>query len=111
MLRREGEVFLFGTAMAATPLSAPEPRRRATIELLHRGPNRQASAQCHADIAGLALASGADIVAGIGEFAPALEKQNQRERVITAPDVDDLWPLVSDPTMRSLLPSSPLPRT
>src|SRR5689334_3808122 len=28
MLRREGEVFLFGTAMAATPLSAPEPSPR-----------------------------------------------------------------------------------
>jgi UDP-N-acetylmuramoyl-tripeptide--D-alanyl-D-alanine ligase len=51
-----------------------------------------ASEQCHADIAGLALASGADIVAGIGEFAPALEKHNERGRVITAPDVEDLWP-------------------
>ena len=51
-----------------------------------------ASEQCHADIAGLALASGADIVAGIGEFAPALERQDQGDRVITAPDVEDLWP-------------------
>jgi len=38
------------------------------------------------------LASGADIVAGIGEFAPALEERKERERVITASDVDDLWP-------------------
>jgi UDP-N-acetylmuramoyl-tripeptide--D-alanyl-D-alanine ligase len=51
-----------------------------------------ASAQCHADIAGLALASGADIVAGIGEFAPALESRKMGERVITASDVEDLWP-------------------
>jgi UDP-N-acetylmuramoyl-tripeptide--D-alanyl-D-alanine ligase len=53
-----------------------------------------ASAQCHAEIAGLALASGADLVAGIGEFAPALENQKETARVITALDVEDLWPLL-----------------
>lgn len=96
-----GDVTLINDAYNANPGST-----RAAIELLKgTGTGRQrvivlgtmrelgaASEQCHADIAGLALASGADIVAGIGEFAPALEKQNQRERVITAPDVDDLWP-------------------
>ncbi len=96
-----GAVTLINDAYNANPGST-----RAAIELLKgTGSGRQrvivlgtmrelgaASEQCHADIAGLALASGADIVAGIGEFAPALEKQNQRERVITAPDVDDLWP-------------------
>jgi UDP-N-acetylmuramoyl-tripeptide--D-alanyl-D-alanine ligase len=52
-----------------------------------------ASAQCHADIARLALDSGADIVAGIGDFAvPLAEKTGETERVITASDVDDLWP-------------------
>ena len=96
-----GDVTLINDAYNANPGST-----RAAIELLNgTGSGRQrvivlgtmrelgaASEQCHADIAGLALASGADIVAGIGEFAPALEKQNQRERVITAPDVEDLWP-------------------
>jgi UDP-N-acetylmuramoyl-tripeptide--D-alanyl-D-alanine ligase len=96
-----GDVTLINDAYNANPGST-----RAAIELLNgTGSGRQrvivlgtmrelgaASEQCHADIAGLALASGADIVAGIGEFASALEKQNQRERVITAPDVEDLWP-------------------
>ena len=96
-----GDVTLINDAYNANPGST-----RAAIELLNgTGSGRQrvivlgtmrelgaASEQCHADIAGLALASGADIVAGIGEFATALEKQNQRERVITAPDVEDLWP-------------------
>jgi UDP-N-acetylmuramoyl-tripeptide--D-alanyl-D-alanine ligase len=96
-----GNVTLINDAYNANPGST-----RAAIELLKgTGSGRQrvivlgtmrelgaASEQCHADIAGLALASGADIVAGIGEFASALEKQNERERVITAPDVEDLWP-------------------
>lgn len=96
-----GDVTLINDAYNANPGST-----RAAIELLQgTGSGRQrvivlgtmrelgaASEQCHADIAGLALASGADIVAGIGEFAPALEKHNERGRVITAPDVEDLWP-------------------
>ncbi|MEO8579541.1 MAG: UDP-N-acetylmuramoyl-tripeptide--D-alanyl-D-alanine ligase [Gemmatimonadales bacterium] len=96
-----GDVTLINDAYNANPGST-----RAAIELLKgTGSGRQrvivlgtmrelgaASEQCHADIAGLALASGADIVAGIGEFAPALEKQNEGGRVITAPDVEDLWP-------------------
>ena len=96
-----GKITLINDAYNANPGST-----RAAIELLRgTGTGRQrvivlgtmrelgaASEQCHADIAGLALASGADIVAGIGEFAPALEKHNERGRVITAPDVEDLWP-------------------
>jgi UDP-N-acetylmuramoyl-tripeptide--D-alanyl-D-alanine ligase len=98
-----GKLTLINDAYNANPGST-----RAAIELLQgTGTGRQrvivlgtmrelgaASAQCHADIAGIALASGADIVAGIGEFAPALEQQEQRERVITASDVEDLWPLL-----------------
>jgi UDP-N-acetylmuramoyl-tripeptide--D-alanyl-D-alanine ligase len=96
-----GKVTLINDAYNANPGST-----RAAIELLQgTGTGRQrvivlgtmrelgaASAQCHADIAGLALASGADIVAGIGEFAPALESQKMGDRVITASDVEDLWP-------------------
>ena len=82
-----GDITLINDAYNANPGST-----RAAIELLRgTGSGRQrvivlgtmrelgaASEQCHADIAGLALASGADIVAGIGEFAPALEKHNER---------------------------------
>lgn len=100
-----GQVTLINDAYNANPGST-----RAAIELLKgTGSGRQrvivlgtmrelgsASEQCHADIAGLALASGADIVAGIGEFAPALEKQNDGKRVIIARDVDDLWPQLQE---------------
>jgi UDP-N-acetylmuramoyl-tripeptide--D-alanyl-D-alanine ligase len=107
-----GNVTLINDAYNANPGST-----RAAIELLQgTGTGRQrvivlgtmrelgaASAQCHADIAGLALASGADIVAGIGEFAPALEQQTERERVITASDVEDLWPLLQSRLQRDAI--------
>lgn len=96
-----GDVTLINDAYNANPGST-----RAAIELLQgTGTGRQrvivlgtmrelgaASAQCHADIASLALASGADVVAGIGEFAPALAQHGSRDRIVTATDVDDLWP-------------------
>jgi UDP-N-acetylmuramoyl-tripeptide--D-alanyl-D-alanine ligase len=63
-----------------------------------------ASPKCHADIAALALDSGADIVAGIGEFAPALsEMQPETERVITASDVEDLWPQLEGRLQRNAI--------
>jgi UDP-N-acetylmuramoyl-tripeptide--D-alanyl-D-alanine ligase len=107
-----GNVTLINDAYNANPGST-----RAAIELLQgTGTGRQrvivlgtmrelgaASAQCHADIAGLALASGADIVAGIGEFAPALEKQKEGERVITASDVEDLWPQLQSRLQRDAI--------
>ena len=97
-----GEVTLINDAYNSNPGSA-----RAAIGLIDgAGKDRQrvivlgtmrelgaASAQCHADIANLALESGADIVAGIGDFAPPLAgKTGETDRVITASDVDDLWP-------------------
>jgi UDP-N-acetylmuramoyl-tripeptide--D-alanyl-D-alanine ligase len=96
-----GDITLINDAYNANPGST-----RAAIELLKgTGSGRQrvivlgtmrelgaASEQCHADIASLALASGADIVAGIGEFAPALARHDHGERIITAPDVEELWP-------------------
>ena len=107
-----GAVTLINDAYNANPGST-----RAAIELLKgTGSGRQrvivlgtmrelgaASEQCHADIASLALASGADIVAGIGEFAPALEKHNGGERVITAPDVEDLWPMLQGRLQRDAI--------
>ena len=107
-----GGVTLINDAYNANPGST-----RAAIELLKgTGSGRQrvivlgtmrelgaASEQCHADIAGLALASGADIVAGIGEFAPALEKHDEKGRVITAPDVEDLWPMLQARLQRNAI--------
>ncbi len=107
-----GDVTLINDAYNANPGST-----RAAIELLKAtGSGRQkvivlgtmrelgaASQQCHADIAELALASGADIVAGIGEFAPALEKRKDGDRVITAPDVDELWPRLQSRLQRNAI--------
>jgi UDP-N-acetylmuramoyl-tripeptide--D-alanyl-D-alanine ligase len=107
-----GGVTLINDAYNANPGST-----RAAIELLKStGTGRQrvivlgtmrelgaASQQCHADIAELALASGADIVAGIGEFAPALEKRDGGDRVITASDVDELWPQLQSRLQRDAI--------
>jgi len=107
-----GSVTLINDAYNANPGST-----RAAIELLKAtGTGRQrvivlgtmrelgaASQQCHADIAELALASGADIVAGIGEFAPALQRRNGGDRVITASDVDELWPQLQSRLQRNAI--------
>jgi UDP-N-acetylmuramoyl-tripeptide--D-alanyl-D-alanine ligase len=46
----------------------------------------------HEEIAAKALSSGAAIVAGIGDFvAPLSARADARDRVITAPDVPELW--------------------
>jgi UDP-N-acetylmuramoyl-tripeptide--D-alanyl-D-alanine ligase len=47
----------------------------------------------HAEIARRALASPFDVIAGVGEFAPALEAAGRTDpRLVTAADIDDLWP-------------------
>ncbi|MFN2636209.1 MAG: UDP-N-acetylmuramoyl-tripeptide--D-alanyl-D-alanine ligase [Gemmatimonadaceae bacterium] len=107
-----GELTLINDAYNANPGST-----RAAIELLQgTGSGRQrvivlgtmrelgaASEQCHADIARLALASGADIVAGIGDFAPALQNRNDPDRVVTAMDVEDLWPRLQGKLQRNAI--------
>lgn len=51
------------------------------------------AARAHREIAEEALAEGHDLVCGIGEFAAALEAAAAGDaRVLTAADVDDLWP-------------------
>jgi UDP-N-acetylmuramoyl-tripeptide--D-alanyl-D-alanine ligase len=107
-----GGLTLINDAYNANPGST-----RAAIELLRgTGTGRQkvivlgtmrelgaASAQCHADIASLALASGADIIAGIGEFAAPLDQHDDRGRVITASDVEDLWPRLAEKLHRDAI--------
>jgi UDP-N-acetylmuramoyl-tripeptide--D-alanyl-D-alanine ligase len=54
------------------------------------GPNSPA---LHADVARAALAGPFDVVAGIGDLGAALRAVAPTdERVVTANDVDDLWP-------------------
>ncbi len=83
-----------GSSRAAIELIAGADAKRTRVIVLgtmrELGPT---SAELHEEIASLALASGAETVAGIGEFAPALEKVGKgRPEVVTADDVDDLWP-------------------
>ncbi|HEX9565957.1 MAG TPA: UDP-N-acetylmuramoyl-tripeptide--D-alanyl-D-alanine ligase [Gemmatimonadaceae bacterium] len=50
----------------------------------------------HEEIARRALASGADLIAGIGDFAAPLEASPApRDRIVTAPDVPELWSLLA----------------
>lgn len=83
-----------GSSRAAIGMIAGADAKRQRVIVLgtmrELGPT---SERLHEEIAQLALASGADVVAGIGEFAPALEKVGPgRPEVVTAADVDDLWP-------------------
>ena len=97
-----GQVTLINDAYNSNPGSAraaigmldgAEPGRQRVIVLGTMRELGAASTQCHQDIATLALESGADIVAGIGEFAAPLgQNKGETDRVITASDVDDLWP-------------------
>jgi UDP-N-acetylmuramoyl-tripeptide--D-alanyl-D-alanine ligase len=97
-----GEALLINDAYNSNPGSA-----RAALALLKQvgagrqrvvvlGTMRELGAQAeraHAEIAGEALRSGAQIVAGIGEFAAALEKiAPNDDRVVTGNDIDELWP-------------------
>ena len=102
-----GRATLVNDAYNANPASA-----RAAIELLAgAGADRQrvlvlgtmrelgaAAARMHEEIAVRALESPVELVAAVGEFAPALDRLARERgasgRVVTAPDVDDLWPLL-----------------
>jgi UDP-N-acetylmuramoyl-tripeptide--D-alanyl-D-alanine ligase len=97
-----GEALLINDAYNSNPGSA-----RAALALLGQlGEGRQRVAvlgtmrelgahadAAHDEIARDALRSGAAIVAGIGDFAAALQRAAPNDdRVVTANDVDDLWP-------------------
>lgn len=101
---RIGELTLLNDAYNANP-----PSMRAALALMEGlGPDRPRvvvlgtmrelgpqSESLHADIARLALQSSFDVVAGVGAFADALAALAPRDaRVVTAADVDGLWPLL-----------------
>ena len=89
-----------GSARAALELlaSAGSGARRQRVAVL--GTMRELGAQAprmHDEIARLALAGPADVVAGVGDFAAALEALAPHAAgkvVVTAPDVEELWPLL-----------------
>lgn len=98
-----GRVTLVNDAYNSNPGSA-----RAALELLqHAGRGRQRVAilgtmlelgpsgpALHEALAREALASPIEVVAGLGEFAAALERASNasmRERLVTASDVESLW--------------------
>jgi UDP-N-acetylmuramoyl-tripeptide--D-alanyl-D-alanine ligase len=81
-----------GSAIAAIDMltAAPGPQKVAVLGTMRElGAN---SARCHDDVVRAALAAPVDIVAGVGEFADALARTGVHDgRVVTVPDVDDLW--------------------
>lgn len=99
-----GRATLINDAYNANPGST-----RAAIEVLEGvGPGRQrvlvmgtmrelgdATGRCHDEISELALRSGADIVAGVGEFATSLERVGGAdEKIVRSETVAALWPLL-----------------
>ena len=108
-----GRATLINDAYNANPGSS-----RAAISLLKGvGTGRQrvvvlgtmrelgaSSDACHDDISRQALESGADIVAGIGEFASSLRRVAPGDaRVLTAATVEEIWPLLSPGSLRMRL--------
>lgn len=69
-------------------LNGSRPRVLVLGTMRELGPQAPA---LHEEIAARALSSGVDLVAGIGDFASPLASRNAGDRVITAPDVPELW--------------------
>lgn len=104
-VEEHGSVTLINDAYNSNPGSA-----RAAIELLaHAGKGRQRVAvlgtmlelgaqtpKLHDDVARTALDAGIEVVAGVGEFASALDRIAPGDaRVIPATDIDALWSALS----------------
>jgi UDP-N-acetylmuramoyl-tripeptide--D-alanyl-D-alanine ligase len=85
-----------GSTRAALDLLASAGGGRQRVAVL--GTMRELGAQgdrLHAELAQRAIDSGVEIVAGVGDFATALHRANGGDgRVVTAPDVDELWALL-----------------
>ena len=74
-------------------LDAQRPRVLVLGTMRELGPQ---SPSLHEEIAAKAVASGVDLVAGIGDFvAPLSARGDSTGRVLTAPDVPELWSLLA----------------
>ena len=112
-----GQVTLINDAYNSNPGSA-----RAAIELLVHaggpgGSTRQrvavlgsmlelgpAGPKLHDDIARAALAAKVDLIAGVGEFAAALERVGApASRIVSAPDAEGIWPKLSSRLRRDAI--------
>ncbi|HEX6574756.1 MAG TPA: cyanophycin synthetase, partial [Gemmatimonadaceae bacterium] len=106
-----GEVTLINDAYNANPGST-----RAAIELLKSvGQGRQrvivlgtmrelgeSSDRCHDDISRIALESGADIIAGVGEYVRSFNRIAPGDkRVVLTEAVADLWPALAPRVSRN----------
>ena len=83
------------TRAAIEMLAGADPKRQRVIVLGTMRELGATSDKLHDEIVSLALQSGADIVAGIGDFEGALNRTSVaggERRVITARDVNELWP-------------------
>ena len=104
-----GKATLINDAYNANPGAT-----RAAIDLLKSvGPGRQrvlvlgtmrelgeASDRCHDEITRLALDSGADVIAGVGEYAKSFARiAGGDERIVSSDTVAGLWPLL-EPRMK-----------
>jgi len=104
-----GRLTLINDAYNANPGST-----RAAIDILRRvSPDRQrvivlgtmrelgdSTARCHDEISAVALDSGADIIAGVGEFSESLRRlAASDDRVVVSEDVAGLWPKL-EPRMK-----------
>ena len=85
-----------GSARAAIDmLAAAQGSQRVVVlgTMRELGPD---AARYHDDIARAAIASPVDVIAGIGDFRDAFHRVAPKDpRVVTAPDVDELWPLLA----------------
>jgi UDP-N-acetylmuramoyl-tripeptide--D-alanyl-D-alanine ligase len=99
-----GRALLINDAYNANPgstraaldmlVAAGHGRPRAAVLGTMREMGEQ-TARVHGEIAREAVASSIEVIAGVGEFAAALRAAAGSDpRVVTAPDVDELWPLL-----------------
>jgi UDP-N-acetylmuramoyl-tripeptide--D-alanyl-D-alanine ligase len=81
-----------GSAIAAIDMLSTAPGGQRVVllgSMLELGAN---SSRCHDRVARAALASPADLIGGVGEFAGALQRLAPGDpRVIVRDDVDELW--------------------
>lgn len=81
-----------GSALAALEMLAAAP---GAVKVAVLGTMRElgdSAERCHDEVARAAVASDTAVIAGVGDFASALARVAPTDaRVVTAPDVDELW--------------------